>query len=237
MSAGKIGFSLFLLLHFVPLHAQMADGPYVQLTDGVRVYGKVKIETGFFGGTRIVVDDTVKYDLKAVSRVKTNEGYFAVYEGSLVERIQSGRIELYARYQETYNPGTWHTVSTPGGSMSYYSGGGSVTSRREYISKDDGPIMKASRANLLDALHDNPKSVALVEQYWRLEAVQWLFPIAGLGVIVASAASAKKNQGLPPGIIVGAVIAAGAWIPHAMKQGKIDRAIELYNAENSSDSE
>ena len=210
---------------------------HIIMKSGEKLCGHVLYKNPTFGKEHLLLNDTAKIDIAKVKTFQTQDGYYGTvdpgfsFSPKVVRRMKTGKIDFYSATNTTYMPGQSHTVRTAGGSYTTTSSFGStMTNVYEYYSKDGSDIKKCSYGNLREALADNPASMKLLNEHRTLIYTQVGLVAAGLGTIAATLATMKKGRDTaPPGIFIGAAIAVTSWIPHLMRQGKIEDAIETYN--------
>ena len=221
----------------LPLYAQTNEPEsFVILRSKEKLTGPVELKSPLFGQEYVLFNDTVKYSLRQIRAFQNAEGYFATTnEGmygtpKLVKRAQSGRVNLYTAYQMYSSPGSYNTISTPGGRITQYTPGITSFARFDYFSTDTSDILPATRDNLMAALSANPKSIQLLREHKNLGTAKIVLILGGLGLIGSAFIGVDKDH--PPSVsllVAGGVVANLSWIPSLIQSGKIEKAIEVYN--------
>ncbi|MBL7994652.1 hypothetical protein JNM05_04700 [bacterium] len=211
---------------------------FIVLKSKESIYGKVELKSPLFGSEYLLFNDTAKYSIQQIRAFQNDQGYFANlhtggYYGTqkLVKRTQTGKVNLFTTYQMYSTAGSWNSMMTPGGRVTYYNPGTTTLARFDYFSKDTNDILPASRDNLMAALSDNPKSIQLLREHKNLGVAKIVLVLAGLGLIGSAFIGVDKDH--PPSVelmVAGGIVANLSWIPYFMQAGKIENAIEVYNS-------
>ena len=217
--------------------AQEPGESFIILKSKERIVGKVELKSPFLGSQYLLFEDTAKIALEQIRAFQNEDGYFVAAHGGgmygmpkLFKRTQAGKVNLFTAYQMYSSPGSFNSISTPGGRMTQHTPGITTFARFEYFSKDTSDIMAASRDNLMEALSDNPKSIQLLREHKRLGTAKVLLVLGGLGLIGSAFIGVDKDHPPSVGLLVaGGVVANLSWIPGLMQSDKIEKAIEVYN--------
>lgn len=232
---------LWLLLNFLftvqSVRSQEPGENFIILKSKEKIIGRVELKSPFFGSQYLLFEDTAKIGLEQIRAFQNEEGYFAAANAGgmygtpkLFKRTQAGKVNLFTAYQVYSSPGSYNSISSPGGRMTQYTPGITTFARFDYFSKDTSDIMAASRDNLMAALSDNPKSIQLLREHKTLGTAKVLLVLGGLGLIGSAFIGVDKDH--PPSLgllIAGGVVANLSWIPGLMQSDKIEKAIEVYN--------
>lgn len=211
---------------------------FIVLRTKEKLYGKVELKSPLFGQEYLIFEDTVRYPLSKIRAFQNGEGYFALAhigglygDSKLVKRTRSGKVNLYTAYQMYSSPGSFNTISTPGGRITQYTPGITSFARFDYFSTSDtSDILPATRDNLMAALSSNPKSIQLLREHKTLGTAKIVLILGGLGLIGSAFIGADKEHPPSVGLLVaGGVVANLSWIPSLMQSGKMEKAIEVYN--------
>ncbi|KAB2877732.1 hypothetical protein F9K33_15680 [bacterium] len=210
---------------------------FITLKSRETIYGKVELKSPLFGSEYLLFNDTAKYTVQQIRAFQNEEGYFAnTYTGGyyspekLVKRTQTGKVNLFTTHQMYSTAGSWNSMSTPGGRVTYYNPGTTTFARFDYFSKDTNDLLPASRDNLMAALSDNPKSIQLLREHKNLGVAKIVLVLAGVGLIGSAFIGVDKDHPPSVGLMVGGGIVANlSWVPYFMQNGKIENAIEVYN--------
>lgn len=217
-----------LLILFSSLVTPQSSNTYVALKNDVKIYGKIEIHTPFFARSYVTVNDTIKYYVKDIGFVQTEDGYYGALDGNLLERVHTGRLDLYQR-REFDVMSTPHTFSTPDGSYTQWSPDFKMK-LVDYYSKEGGTLREVTCSNLQKDLADNPRSMELLKEYKTLSYVRWGIGAVGVGIVISAfIGSSKENPVKKGNLIVGAVVANLSWIPYLLQGQKLEDAIRIYN--------
>ncbi len=189
---------------------------YVELRSGERLYGRVAQQRGLFREDVFVVGSTtVPYD--SVRAYRTPAGYFVRAEGGpWAERVRTGRIDTYVVRRDLGPDERLPERARPPAKVAYFGVG-------------DGPVRKATRAHLAPVVRGYPPSAQLIRRHRRLTVAQW--GVLGVGVGTSAAGFALHDgDGVPVVGIAGLGVAMLAYVPYALRQGTLRKAIRRFNA-------
>ncbi|MGV3638908.1 MAG: hypothetical protein ACO1NZ_00235 [Adhaeribacter sp.] len=239
--------SLLLLLSFgSQAQTPQADDPrsqFVGLNNGQRVYAKrVQIKSPLLKSNYFLLDDSIRFATEAVKYYQNEDGFFLKIEDpygrdDFAERLISGRISKYyiskTYYNNMYGPGYGYGGYGYGG---FGPGWGGPSRRNIYfISKDDGPLQNYSFNNLMEAMSDNPGSIAMLERYRTSKRVENAVSLVGAGLLIYGFTQSFNQSsnlgpgGLSPAVYAGGVLISIPWISGLFKKDRLTQAIELYN--------
>jgi hypothetical protein len=221
--------------------SQEPSESFIILKSKEKIIGSVELKSPLFGSQYLLFEDTTKIELAQIRAFQNQDGYFvaAVAGGSygtpkLFKRTQAGKVNLFTAYQMYSSPGSFNSISSPGGRMTQYTPGVTTFARFDYFSKDTSEIIAASRDNLMAALSDNPKSIQLLREHKTLGTAKVLLVLGGLGLIGSAFIGVNKDHPPSVGLLVaGGVVANLSWIPGMMQSDKIEKAIEVYNTDTN----
>lgn len=246
---------LLSLLVFLPLlsSAQTPDkddprAQFVGLNNGQRVYAKrVQIKSPLLKSNYFLLDDSIRFSPEAVKYYQNSEGFFLKIEDpygrdDFAKRLISGRISKYYISKTYYN----NSMYGPGGygypgygwggyGMGGYGWGGPSRRNIYFFSKDEGPLQSYNFSNLMEAMADNPGSVAMLERYRTSKRVENGLSLVGAGLLIYGFTQSFRQSsnmgpaGLSPAVYAGGVLISIPWISGMFKKDRLTQAIELYN--------
>ncbi|MCA0446611.1 MAG: hypothetical protein LCH54_10320 [Bacteroidetes bacterium] len=237
-------FLSVLLLFLVHVSASFAQtGDYLLLEDSTIISGTFKVNDDIFisGGVLSFTLDKNLENIKGETVIAYQKGLkfyrkyvfknSALKRGLFIPRIEKGKIDLYQLIVINKMPrasldgkGNW----TYGNNTSFgYRG---PTSKENYISINNGPLQKADNEKLTKLVASCPEAVKLLTKEKKLR--YWTYGLLGAGAVTVgvTAATLDKNvDSVPPGFIVGGIIAVLSWIPYLMQEDLTQDVVVIYN--------
>jgi len=233
---------LLLLVHGSVSFAQTGD--YLMLEDSTIISGTFKVNDDIFisGGVLSFTLDKNLENIKGETVIAYQKGskFYRKYvfknsalkRGLFIPRIEKGKIDLYQLIVRNTTPyasfdgkGNWQFGTSPG--YGYNSG---PTSKENYISINNGPLQKADNEKLAKLVASCPEAVNLLTKEKNLR--YWTYGLLGAGAVTigVTAATLDKNvDSVPPGFIVGGIIAVLSWIPYLMQEDLTQDVVAIYN--------
>jgi hypothetical protein len=211
---------------------------FVKLENGEIIYGDVVLKKSILAPQYFLLDNKREIPYDDVNSYKNDDGYYQAIPyffttKTFAKRIRKGKIDLFSKVSVYTTPGTFNTISTPGGNFTNFSPEYTYSTRVDYFRKANGILQKANYSNLKLALSDNPKSMEYLKQYHNLDTFQWITAISAIGFFIGGISQIDKEEGMSSGgkalLGVSCFSAMITWIPHFMKPGKLESAIEEYN--------
>ena len=203
---------------------------FVELATGSRLDGRVERHNPAFRSAYLTIDDSARVELNDVRAYRSDEGYFRRISGKgskFARRVRIGRLDLYERAQLVVSP-MMMMPGAPGGPPIVTGGVGS-NATFDFFAKGDGDVHPLKYGPLRDAVSDDPQSLRYLNQYRTLGYVQIGLAAAGLGLVAVGLTQLEKQEPPPPLLFVGAGVAMTSWIPHLMRGGKLQEAVDSYN--------
>ena len=207
-----------------------SSGEYVEFMTGERRYGRVELHAPVLRSRYLTIDGSERVDLDDVRAYQNEEGYFRRVGdtgSAFARRVRQGRLDLYERSGTAVSP----LMMMPGapGAAPLMMGGGMTTTSFGYFAKGEAEVHPLKYGPLREAVSDDPQSLQYLNQYRTLGFVQGGLVAAGLGIVAVGLTQLEKQQPPPPLLFVGAGVASTAWIPHLMRSGKLEAAVDSYN--------
>lgn len=236
----------FLMLFLVLASVSFAQtGDYLMLEDSTIISGTFKVNDNIFisGGVLSFTLDKNLENIKgeAVIAYQKDLKFYRKYvfknsalkRGLFIPRIENGKIDLYQLIVVNTIPpasldgkGNW----TYGNNTSFGYGYRGPTSKENYISINNGPLQKADNEKLTKLVASCPEAVKLLTKEKKLR--YWTYGLLGAGAVTigVTAATLDKNvDSVPPGFIVGGIIAVLSWIPYLMQEDLTQDVVAIYN--------
>jgi hypothetical protein len=203
---------------------------YVELETGEVLYGRVEFHKPEFSKGYLMIDKSTRVEAEDVRAYQNEDGYFRRVSGrppKFARRVRRGRLDLYERAEYVFSP----MIMMPGapGAPPIMMGGHGGDVSFGYFAKGEGDVHPLKYGPLREAVSDDPASLRHLNQYRALGYVQIGLVAGGLGLIVASLAQLEPKEDPPPMLFVGAGVAVTAWVPHLLRSGKLEAAVNTYN--------
>lgn len=205
--------------------------------NGEKVFGKFEFINGnhsFYGNTNtFVFEDSTRYEGDSIKAFQNRYGYFAKIfeENNYAKRKSEGNIDLYKE-----GPIIWPS----GSSFTYHGASGQITTfapifaygnKVEYFSKTNNKILTINYGNLREALKDNPKNMALLNDYKAMSFFKYGAGAIGLALI-ASVFIREDEDNYSMFARAGAgilMISLSSFIHNKIQKQKLNEAIKVYN--------
>lgn len=231
---------LFLCQAFI-LIAQSDSKLQVGLKDGTILYPEVlKYKTPTFGETHLLLDKEEKIYPEQIRFYQDHTGYYVFdwidpYHLERLRRETQGKINMYSRVVNTYNPGMG-MPGTPGATMGSFS-----STKLEYFQKGSGTLKEVNYDNLRSALADNAESMQRLDKVRSLKKLNTFAYVGGGALLVGGLihmSNLNKQEGPPPYdtsikfsplFFVGAAALAIPLFTGNVRKEKMREAIEIYN--------
>ncbi|MFM7430030.1 MAG: hypothetical protein ACKO1F_09040 [Flammeovirgaceae bacterium] len=217
-------FILFFFLTTINVNGQ--DKSFVELNNGEKIESdNILVKEPAFSKAYLLVNGTEKYSLDDVTAYQIKGSYFKKFQISnfakptFFFRSSHGKIDAYSKASTTM------MVNQSTGSMS------TISNRWDYYSINNGPLQKVRYRFLKNDLKDSPKAKEVIRKIKGIRTLTGVFYVAGAGLLISGVADLSNTKGVPPTIIVGAVMYNVNFILLNSKRNMLIDAIDANNLE------
>ena len=211
---------------------------YILLNNGENVFGKFEFINGnqsLYGNTNyFVFEDSTRYEGDSVKAFQNKYGYFEKIfeENNYAKRKSEGNVDLYKEgpiawtgsRSQIYYTASGHPITTFAPIFAY-------GTKVKYFSEKDDKILTINYNNLREALKDNPKSMALLDDYRKMSYFKYGAGAIGLGLI-ASVFIGENEDNYSIFTRAGAgilMISLSSYIHNKLQKQKLNESIKVYN--------
>jgi hypothetical protein len=208
-------------------------GNFILLENGDKLYGKVEKVVPYAGQPYLLLEGSERHDFGSVRAYQDDEGFFVKLRATpwsyeFVRRVIEGRIDFFSTthltvIDEPYGPP--YDRHRPFRMQSVI-----ASEKIDYFSKNGIDILPVNFHNLSDALSDNPESMKYLNDYRKLDILQWGLLASGtVMTLIGISASDYENHHISPFVYAGCLTTVSAYIPFFLKDTKLQLAIKVYN--------